>query len=81
MAWMTIESAPKDGSDILACNAAGEVRICRWDNVSMNSLGWQVACFPANDWNWYDELRDATHWMPVPTAPSRSEDTTRRRPA
>lgn len=30
--------------------------------------GWQVCCI-ATDWNYYEELLNPTHWMPLPPPP------------
>lgn len=67
--WMSIATAPRDGTKILACNADGDMAICHWDDVSMSGdKGWQISVV-ATDWNYYEELHKATHWMPRPDCP------------
>jgi hypothetical protein len=66
--WHDIESAPKDGTEILCCNHKGTIKVCRWDDINMNGdKGWQWACVIA-DWNYYEELDNVTYWMPLPEA-------------
>lgn len=68
-AWKPIESAPKDGTEILAGNAAGEFCVVKWDDVTMNGRkGWLVAVV-ATDWNHYIEMYAPTHWMELPSPP------------
>jgi hypothetical protein len=67
--WQPIETAPKDGTKILACNESGEIAVVHWaaiDNCGVK--GWQISVV-ATDWNWYEFLIGATHWMVLPTVP------------
>lgn len=58
--WRPIESAPKDGTPVLVWVAAAHgldpfITRCAWHD----DAGWCA-----------DELREVTHWMPLPAAPS-----------
>jgi hypothetical protein len=58
-AWQPIETAPKDGRDVLVCYAVrdGQRVVCgRW-------LRWQK--------RWITDIGfvPATHWMPLPAPP------------
>ena len=74
MTWQPIETAPKDGRHILACNAATrESAVVRWDEVSMDGKhGWQIAV-AGSDWNFYAKLDGATHWIDLPKVDSSSD--------
>lgn len=67
--WLTIDTAPRDGSRFLAV---------RLDEHSC--FGPVILCgFPTWKWNvWQSEsgavFWDATHWMPLPKPPRRSND-------
>ena len=57
--WQPIETAPKDGSLIIVRTDTREglpafATVCRWHP----DAGWCV-----------DELREVTHWMPLPALP------------
>jgi hypothetical protein len=64
--WLPIESAPKDGTEIIAAqHGTPERGVIFWDEVMRN---W---CSPGEDWsppNW-----KPTHWMPLPAAPANKE--------
>ena len=65
MEWQPIETAPKDGTNVLLC-ADGYVEIGFW---LPNPHTW-------NDGAWWVEggqitARNTTHWMPLPKAPIR----------
>ena len=78
--WQPIETAPKDGTDILLCwaiNAAGE-RIDWSEHPDTAGVFVQVASWwnGENDWIVYCSLPNEprlhfnpTHWMPLPGAP------------
>jgi len=59
-AWQPIETAPKDGSDILVFES-GFWHIVYWNK----QLSWwdTVDCVESSDFN-------PTHWQPLPTAPT-----------
>lgn len=71
--WKEIESAPKDGTSILVCDA----RIRDWqqvvwwdDNPALGKYKWA-----RDDWDshWHEDM--FTHWQPLqpPPAPSQKE--------
>jgi hypothetical protein len=58
--WKSIETAPRDGTEIMAGQAGtGNVEFVRWI-----------------DGEWLDRTADpfdeATHWMPIPQPPARN---------
>ncbi|MBP2290764.1 Lar family restriction alleviation protein [Azospirillum rugosum] len=65
--WQDIATAPKDGTEVLIY--AGAVFTACWtrgyDNIRQEHFG----CFVTDA---YDKLFSATHWMPLPSAPSTS---------
>lgn len=63
--WMPIESAPKDGTRVLI--KADCTVVAGWQNVFDDTFGWVVI----ND-VWVPE-HIATHWQPLPAAPSTKE--------
>jgi hypothetical protein len=70
--WQDIATAPKDGTRVLL-NCAGAILIGRWYDAAeferfKSAPGWQI--FACED-GWYSwAVDDATHWMPLPPAPS-----------
>ncbi len=59
-AWRTIETAPKDGTEILLASWGGDIGVCFWrDDAVM--CGWT--------WGLGKSFGGATHWMPLPAAP------------
>jgi hypothetical protein len=61
--WMPIETAPRDGSEFLAYTAAAHglppfVSLCKWHP----DAGFCT-----------DELRNVTHWQPLPPLPTERE--------
>jgi hypothetical protein len=71
--WNDIESAPKDGTKILVCNATTrDVAVAWWDVVSMTGhQGWLVSVI-VTDWNYFDSFEGATHWRECPALPQLS---------
>lgn len=72
--WQPIETAPKDGTQILVWEA-GDVSVVAWERIK-NCNGWQ--CFGdgrraveyMSDFGTdYLEAGWPTHWMPLPPAP------------
>jgi hypothetical protein len=69
--WQPIETAPRDGAEILAADGA-EHYICRWADCAdacsqIPKHGWATQY---NDhWMTYDE-ESPTHWMPLPPLPT-----------
>ncbi len=64
--WQPIETAPKDGTDILVCEPGYVMAIVSWHPVKTK----KAARYPGY-WanllgsNWYYP----THWMPLPEQP------------
>jgi hypothetical protein len=59
-AWRTMDSAPRDGTEILACRDNGcawEFYLVRWDDTDPE-YPWDSGC------NAYPDGR-LTHWMPL----------------
>jgi len=59
--WQSIETAPKDGSDILTCARFGGISVRYWGVGDDDEMAWQPrirGCFP-------------THWMPLPKPPEK----------
>ena len=65
LAWQPIESAPRDGSFLIA-NALGEVCPCQ------SRDGHRIASnMPGHaDWTWRER---ATHWLPLPPPPAQED--------
>lgn len=67
--WQPIETAPKDGSEILAL----------WKRSQIQSNGYGVVWFEDGSWREFDYeclVSDPTHWMPLPSvhaAPAKQE--------
>ena len=59
MEWQPIETAPKDGTDILTYAKFGGISVRYWGEGDDEGMAWQPrirGCFP-------------THWMPLPNPP------------
>lgn len=59
--WLPIETAPKDGTNFLACSSASSVFLAHYANGVVDSSDW-------TDADGY-LARYATHWMPLPERP------------
>lgn len=57
--WQPIETAPKDGSEILLCSKKGRIA---------NGV-WMTATDRVGAWLWPYIKVEPTHWMPLPAAP------------
>lgn len=81
MEWRPVETAPKDGQQILLCqatNSKGEplstlsfalfVQVASWWG---DKAGWMVYCDLVQDPQLHFE---PTHWAPIPTPPVVKED-------
>lgn len=57
-AWQTMETAPKDGTDILIVTENREIVLCYWNNAF-------------NIWYCTDHrgYKNPSHWMPLPELP------------
>ncbi len=63
--WRPIETAPKDGTRIIVCDAAGWVGEVDWFHSWYNDTtqpGWMIA----NCDEEYGHYVEATYWMPLP---------------
>ena len=73
MDWQPIETAPKDGTGILACDATGWVGEVSWWRQwynDENNPGWMIA----NCDEEYGGYVQATHWMPLPSPPHKETE-------
>lgn len=61
--WRSIETAPKDGTEILIANAGWLVEFVTWTDGCWRD-------------RMHEKLRNATHWMPCPDAPRGVDNTT-----
>jgi len=72
--WRTIESAPKDGTEVLGCFAfkvpGGVYRIGWVADGYLDGDEWVFSSFPLDA----DEYSAPTHWMPLPTPPHGGSD-------
>lgn len=73
--WMPIESAPRDGTKILAHCQPRHIdsgNPMGWDYVGV--IWWRKDKFQDSIWPWRHSLNDSaaepTHWMPLPEPPS-----------
>jgi hypothetical protein len=81
MEWQPIETAPKDGTEILAYEKCDylysndeiepfeRIKIVRWNEV----MQWDN---PEDEYDWmtgssFDEQINPTHWMPLPKPPTK----------
>lgn len=58
--WQPIETAPKDGTDILGWDG-GDITVCRFSRGS-----WELS---VTGWYAEDSDFDPTHWMNLPEPP------------
>jgi len=74
--WRTMETAPKDGTTIIICNADAEepdpctahYRDGRW--VCTTKEDWDQGAPEFREYAWH--LPEPTHWMPRPAPPESS---------
>jgi hypothetical protein len=69
MKWQGIESAPKDGTEILGYEANGGICIYHWDDQRYHKKPkpyWKRWFYGAG----YDRGQQPTHWMPLPEPPT-----------
>ena len=66
MEWQPIETAPKDGTEILLfCDGPfKDIGLCYWRDDHVMT-GWT--------WGLEQPFNFATHWMPLPAPPSNAE--------
>lgn len=71
MNWQTIDTAPKDGTEILICEGSHwkSIYIGHWVPVDFNGVrGKWTTGFTCADEGDFD-IDGATHWMPLPAPP------------
>ena len=84
--WQLIETAPKDGTEILVCSDYGAVILARWVapcDFLYASEHEGMADFDEPDWFYADFIEGGrlsnegqpTHWMPLPAPPSDAHGT------
>jgi hypothetical protein len=63
--WQPIETAPKDGTFILAC----------WRSTDLNGDLPHVVSYTEGEWrdDYGEEYMEPTHWMPLPDPPARED--------
>ncbi len=77
--WQPIETAPRDGADVVLWHDEFGVLIGHYDEATAD---WWAICSPRKDWprvhhkdGWFSPFMDATgeidcsHWMPLPKPP------------
>ena len=70
-AWQPIETAPKDGTRVLAVtNEYDGVLIVSWRKAWFGNKVGEMAWFDDED---YDTYINITHWMPLPAPPEAAE--------
>ncbi len=72
--WLPIETAPKDGTKILALCHPTFVESGKPMSFSyINVVWWRADRFKDSQWKWRHSLNDSaaepTHWMPLPEPP------------
>lgn len=71
MEWQTIETAPKDGTEVLISSKNG-IKVARyepwaWSDKTRDAFQWFIALQEGNGGGTY--AVDPTHWMPLPLPP------------
>lgn len=68
MTWQPIETAPKDGTHIIAL-MYGEVIEAWWED-NYRGGDWECVVMPSHGCGCCgDRNADPTHWMPIPSKP------------
>lgn len=67
--WQPIESAPKDGTNVLLVNCKGNIAAGLWQGDKLNG-GWWLRGGNKPD-TFFNFHHGPTHWMPLPAAPGR----------
>jgi hypothetical protein len=73
MEWQPMETAPRDGTDIIVWD--GEIRtLTHWDKASHVPIyGWlTLVCHDPEDMDLMDPT--PTHWMPLPEPPKKAPE-------
>ena len=90
MTWQPIETAPKDGTEILAWRVDYGVLVVRWTSAAafMTTSEIEAECRDGADWvdieDWFcadfiagcrlEGSEAPTHWMPLPPPPDADND-------
>jgi hypothetical protein len=76
--WLPIETAPKDGSDIIVYNPSGEgiVGEAYYSNDNGRGGWWWAGTYEGEHMEEPMHIRNAwpTHWQPLPAPPSSTEE-------
>lgn len=67
-AWQPIETAPKDGTNVLLLNRAGNMACGMWMESRGLGTGWFLRGGSGPDL-FFNYHHGPTHWMPLPPAP------------
>ena len=67
-AWQPIETAPKDGTNVLLLNRAGNMACGMWMESRGLGTGWFLRGGSGPDL-FFNYHHGPTHWMPLPEAP------------
>lgn len=76
MSWTPIETAPKDGTEILGSSPYGEHSIAAW----IVGFGWVGMCEGQRSIEYQSDFGTEyhtpflTHWMPLPEPPKGGDD-------
>jgi len=69
--WQPIETAPKDGTRILAYGKHGlDVDEQKWATVVWQDYSKGFVCDPNEATEYDPEVSNITHWMPLPPCPA-----------
>jgi hypothetical protein len=63
MSWQPIETAPRDGTEILTVRSNGYIQNAKWYD---NPFGRKDTVIDDADGKWWP----VTHWMPLPPPPT-----------
>jgi hypothetical protein len=70
--WQPIETAPKDGTNVLLVNRRGNIAAGLWrDGLFGERGGWWLRGGNAPN-TFFNDHHGPTHWMPLPAAPKAS---------
>lgn len=74
--WKTMETAPKDGTELLVTDGRHNFAVVRWYQSSdvVDVAGWYISDWH-NDPIWLRGNPYMTHWMPLPEAPQGADQT------
>lgn len=68
MTWKSIESAPRDGTHVLAYGD-GVAAVLEWITISRLPEGGYWSAIGASGYECETDLEYPTHWMPLPEPP------------